>query len=99
MMTGREKLNALMTEFDEMGYTPTTLCSDPEDTVRDWRACLTCAITQIEREARKQAVKEAFKDLKRTFDDFYTNNSILTGYGVKNYIAFLAQKYGVEIDE
>ena len=57
-MTGREKLNALMTEFDEMGYTPTTLCSDPEDTVRDWKVNLMSAIGQIEQEARKQAAKQ-----------------------------------------
>lgn len=95
-MTGKEKLNDLMTEFDEMGYAPTTLCSDPEDTVRDWKVNLMSAIGQIEQEGRKQAVEETLNDIKETYD-FYGDDSMYSGYEVKRFLVYIAQKYGVEI--
>lgn len=55
-MSGREELNDLMTEFNElsyyMGYCPTTLCHDPDAEARDWKVRVMCAVDKIEREAR-----------------------------------------------
>lgn len=32
-----ERINDLFTEFDEMGYAPTTLCEDPEKEAMSWK--------------------------------------------------------------
>ena len=50
-------------------------------------------------EVRKETAMEIFADIERTFHDFYSKNSILTRYDVLNHIAFIADKYGVEVDE
>ena len=36
----KEELCNLLTEFDEMGYVPTTLCSDPEKAANDYKTKL-----------------------------------------------------------
>lgn len=53
-MTGKEKLNDLMTEFDEMGYCPTTLCSDPEAAAKQWQKQVFEAIEQMKQEIRNE---------------------------------------------
>lgn len=46
-----------LTEFDEMGHCPTTLCNDPDAAARDWKVRICCAINQIERETRKETAR------------------------------------------
>ena len=48
--------------------------------------------------ARKEMAREIFADIERTFHDFYSKNSILTCYDALNHIAFVADKYGVEVE-
>lgn len=86
-MTGKEKLNDLMTEFDEMGYCPTTLCPDPDAAARDWKVRLMCAVNQIEREARKEILQEVAESNAIKYDNFDMND-----------LKKIAKKYGVKID-
>lgn len=38
----------LLTEFDEMGYAPTTLCPNPEKEARTWKAQMICEIKRLD---------------------------------------------------
>ena len=69
-MIGKEKLQDILTEFDEFGYLPTTLCPNPESASRDWKVRLCHIINQIEMEARENAVKEFAEKLKETVFDY-----------------------------
>ncbi len=39
-----DKLSELLTEFDEMGYAPTTLTAEPEKAAKEWKSRLIKAI-------------------------------------------------------
>ena len=49
--------------------------------------------------ARNVTAREIFADIERTLHDFYSKNSILTCYDALNHIAFVADKYGVEVEK
>lgn len=38
----------LLTEFDEMGYAPTTLCENPEQEAKTWKAEMICEIKRLD---------------------------------------------------
>ena len=38
----------LLTEFDEMGYAPTTLCENPEQEAKTWKAQMICEIKRLD---------------------------------------------------
>lgn len=38
----------LLAEFDEMGYAPTTLCQNPEQEAKTWKAQMICEIKRLD---------------------------------------------------
>ena len=38
----------LLAEFDEMGYAPTTLCKNPEQEAKTWKAQMICEIKRLD---------------------------------------------------
>lgn len=95
-MTGKEKLNDLLTEFDEMGYCPTTLCNDPDAAARDWKVRVCCAISQIERETRKETAKHILNAIDWRVR--HTEPCELP-YNILIAIRMFAKKYGVEVEQ
>lgn len=58
-----KKILELLVEFDEMGYAPTTACSDPEGEARRWKAAMLKEIAELLEEneevrERKSKVEE-----------------------------------------
>ena len=58
-----KKILELLVEFDEMGYTPTTVCPDPEGEERRWKAAMLKEIAELLEEneevrERKSKVEE-----------------------------------------
>ena len=38
----------LLAEFDEMGYAPTTLCENPEQEAKTWKAQMICELKRLD---------------------------------------------------
>lgn len=43
-----KEIKDLLTEFDEMGYAPTTLCENPEQEAKTWKAELICELKRLD---------------------------------------------------
>lgn len=59
-----KKILELLVEFDEMGYTPTTVCSDPEGEARRWKAAMLKEIAELleENEEVRERQRKVEKD-------------------------------------
>ena len=43
-----DEITNLLIEFDEMGFSPTTLCSNPDEYAKEWRLRLNKAVNQAQ---------------------------------------------------
>lgn len=65
----------LLTDFDEMGFAPTTMCPNPEAYAIEWRNKITKAFKELTEEnerlrAERESVnKEAFRKWKKIADE------------------------------
>ena len=62
-----QKINDLLTEFDEMGFAPTNVCDNPEGETKLWKSALVYEIGLLLDEhtaIRKKAVEEFAEKLK-----------------------------------
>ena len=88
------EIDYLLTEFDEMGFAPTSLCDNPEGKAKLWKSALVYEIGLLLDEyaaIKEKAVKEFVDKIKD-----YINNKVEDEYGDMsdsvNYIT-------IEIDE
>ena len=84
-----ESIIDLLTEFDEMGYTPTTLFRDPEKEAKDYQKRLQNAFDEV----RKETAREILNDLKGLLDGYQHKETGESLYEMK------CKQFGVEVDE
>ena len=66
-----QKINDLLTEFDEMGFAPTNVCDNPEGKAKLWKSALVYEIRLLLDEyaaIRKKAIEEFAEKLKAKYD-------------------------------
>ena len=71
------KIQNLCIEFDEMGYEPTTLCENPEQTAKKWKSDLMYEIGLFLDEA--MGIKARYNELKAENERLKDENARLTG--------------------
>ena len=57
---------ALFVEFDEMGFSPTTTCTNPEEYARDWKMAMLNKVHRLQDENKqwKKKVVQCLRDMK-----------------------------------
>ena len=55
-------INELLTTFDEMGFTPTTLCENPDEYAQDWKKQLLVEIKRLKAENKQLKTECALLD-------------------------------------
>ena len=65
------RLMGLFIEFDEMGFEPTTVCPNPEETAVEWKERVSKEINELESENKllKRALEDACRYIRDL--DFY----------------------------
>lgn len=90
-----QKINDLITEFDEMGFAPTNVCDDPERKAKLWKSALVYEIELLLDEhaaIRKKTVEEFAEKCKERINADYVNGMLnnhrghLTEYGIDELI-------------
>lgn len=74
-----QKINDLLTEFDEMGFAPTNVCDNPEGKAKLWKSALVYEIGLLLDEhsaIRKKAVEEFAEKLKAKYDYDYDSYGV-----------------------
>ena len=71
------KIQNLCIEFDEMGYEPTTLCENPEQTAKKWKSDLMYEIGLFLDEA--MGIKARYNELKAENERLKDENARFTG--------------------
>ena len=56
----------LLAEFDEMGYAPTTLCQNPEQEAKTWKAQMICEIKRLDDIIKNNLVREEKSDIAKS---------------------------------
>ena len=69
-----QKITDLLTEFDEMGFAPTTLCPDPEQYAIDWREMVRKEFTRLTAEndnltVELEVAQRDVENLTRTLEE------------------------------
>lgn len=57
-MTNKERIEDLLTEFDEFGMQPTILVPDPEEMAKEWKHELEYAIRHLKSEIAREIIIE-----------------------------------------
>lgn len=57
-MTNKERIEDLLTEFDEFGMKPTILVPDPEEMAKEWKHELIYAINHLKSEIAREIFEE-----------------------------------------
>lgn len=90
-----QKINDLITEFDEMGFAPTNVCDGPEGKAKLWKSALVYEIELLLDEytaIRKKTVEEFAEKCKERINADYVNGMLnnhrghLTEYGIDELI-------------
>lgn len=94
------EIDYLLTEFDEMGFVPTSLCDNPEGKAKLWKSALVYEIGLLLDEyaaIKEKAVKEFAGKIKN-----YINNNVEDEYGDMsdsvNYITIDIDEFETFID-
>lgn len=94
------EIDYLLTEFDEMGFAPTSLCGNPEGKAKLWKSALVYEIGLLLDEyaaIKEKAVKEFAGEIKD-----YINNKVEDEYGDMsdsvNYITIDIDEFETFID-
>lgn len=95
----------LLTDFDEMGFAPTTLCENPDEYAREWKEQLVAEIERLKAEngrfeSNMKSVLEIEKEnvRKETAIDFYSEMYDFA-YRTKSYYTDVLNDIIAKIDE
>lgn len=93
----------LLTDFDEMGFAPTTLCENPDEYAREWKEQLVAEIERLEAENErfesnmKSVLEIEKKNVVKEFAEKLKVNAIclsaIEKYHVCNLIDELLKEY------
>ena len=104
-----EKLEDLLVLFDEMSFSPLSLCAKPEEYAKEWKRKLVYVIGEIRKEMAKEIYEEFFKmhtevynsyvfKKDSDYDDLETNAIINFSDSLSFVIEkYFKEKHGVEI--
>lgn len=89
----RDEINDLLTDFDEMGFCPTTLVHNPEEYAINWRYNMRKAIIKHEQDTLKEFVEwqaKQYKDLYYEYEEEINNEK-----DHDDYLWLLGRKAGI----
>ena len=89
-----KRIEGLLTEFDEMGFLPTTTYPYPHAYASNWKLRLAWAIGELRKETAREILKELITNCQYTFNSVGKPIIALSG----DFALNVSKRYGVDLE-